>query len=609
MPFAPIPYLRGRRQLTRVFAHLAQAAQPHLRVSRRINLASRLVSRMGATSQPVFDVIVIGAGMSGLACAAKLLNHASFSQSDTSTRKRKTLAVLEARDRIGGRIGSVHVGGARLDTGANWIHGVGDKDGPLGVNPLVDILPEKKFRELSSTVLFHTPSATDSMEDEVVVREAEMDGEWVSVERTSSNTTEQDRDLVIPAKDSAFMYHSLWTLIGSLHERAAAGKADDAKNTSLLDAIRDDDRFKKAFDSVPRKYHETLAALPQFIENMEAGPLASESSPTKTDASLGLLEFAIEDFDGEQVFLRDGYTAVVEEVGREIVDQGHLKLRTEVESIEWSGEHAKIRSTNGVEYRAKTVVCTLPLGVLQHHLTRTAGALKPLFLPALPTEKVDAIQQLGFGTLDKVFLVYDKSWWTESPWCDIIKKGLSDQPFPEDPDSVSKATERSDEPDVLGGLTDELPGLVIGADGSVRSGARLLSLINLHTLTGFPVLSCFVSCANALHMETLSDDDAGALVGRALARWLGDAPPAPRAVHVTRWAQDEYSRGSYSHMIAGLSETRHRDMCGQHIVGAQGAVVRFAGEHTSHNHFATVHGALLSGWREAEAMLAEDEKQ
>jgi phytoene dehydrogenase-like protein len=57
-----------------------------------------------------YDTIIIGAGMSGLACAAKLSEHPSYQNG-------KRLLVLEARDRIGGRIGSVHVNGNRLDTG------------------------------------------------------------------------------------------------------------------------------------------------------------------------------------------------------------------------------------------------------------------------------------------------------------------------------------------------------------------------------------------------------------------------------------------------------------------------------------------------------------
>ena len=36
----------------------------------------------------------------------------------------------------------------------------------------------------------------------------------------------------------------------------------------------------------------------------------------------------------------------------------------------------------------------------------------------------------------------------------------------------------------------------------------------------------------------------------------------------------------------------------------RGGEVRFAGEHTSSNHFATAHGALISGWREADAIIA-----
>ena len=63
-----------------------------------------------------FDVIVVGAGISGLA-AAKEIQDAG-----------KSVVILEARDRIGGRITSVPlqtVPGGVVDIGAAWIHGVG----------------------------------------------------------------------------------------------------------------------------------------------------------------------------------------------------------------------------------------------------------------------------------------------------------------------------------------------------------------------------------------------------------------------------------------------------------------------------------------------------
>jgi polyamine oxidase len=57
------------------------------------------------------DVIVVGAGIAGLAAARELV------------RKGATVVVLEARDRIGGRIHTETVGGEVVDLGATWIHG------------------------------------------------------------------------------------------------------------------------------------------------------------------------------------------------------------------------------------------------------------------------------------------------------------------------------------------------------------------------------------------------------------------------------------------------------------------------------------------------------
>ena len=59
-----------------------------------------------------YDVIVIGAGVSGLACAQKLQQAG------------QNVLVLEAKERIGGRIHSVQYQQNILDLGASWIHGI-----------------------------------------------------------------------------------------------------------------------------------------------------------------------------------------------------------------------------------------------------------------------------------------------------------------------------------------------------------------------------------------------------------------------------------------------------------------------------------------------------
>ena len=61
-----------------------------------------------------FDTIVVGAGVAGLA-AARLL-----------AQDGRRVVVLEARDRVGGRVWTDRSNGSPTDLGASWIHGITD---------------------------------------------------------------------------------------------------------------------------------------------------------------------------------------------------------------------------------------------------------------------------------------------------------------------------------------------------------------------------------------------------------------------------------------------------------------------------------------------------
>lgn len=533
-----------------------------------------------------FDTIVIGAGVSGLACARRLFQHDRW-------RRAQGLCVLEARDRIGGRVEAVDVRGCRLDTGANWIHGVGTEERP---NPLMSILPDKRVRKLSGSVVFRPANDPAARSDD------DSDG-WVHVSSPrppATSPTMSTKDLVIPSKIAGNLTAAMWGTVGALHELAYETSADECKRKTVLEAISQTPAFKDAFNSLPPQYHSALRALPQFVENMEAAPLNTTSAEHEQDApGMSLLEFKIDDFDGEQVFLQDGYAAVAQELGKDLVDAGLVRKGVEVESIEWNSDPIKVVTSEGT-HTATDVVCTIPLGVLKERQ-------QDLFQPPLPPEYSEAIENLGFGTLDKIFLVYPHAWWSEEPYKSIIQKGISRSPVTAEEANERNGAERAskDEPDFFIGFTNALAGIEIHGDGTVSNGARTLSLTNLHSLTGFPVISSFISCANAKHVEGLSDHEAGELIHSELTSWFGREPPRPDAVHVTRWATDRLSKGSYSHMIAGLSERKHREQFQQPLKNGYGWILSFAGEHTSSDHFATVHGALISGWDAADALIED----
>ena len=62
--------------------------------------------------------------------------------------------------------------------------------------------------------------------------------------------------------------------------------------------------------------------------------------------------------------------------------------------MHYFGDHVKVQTSGGETFRADKVIVTVPLGLLK------ADGIA--FRPPLPEKKLDAIQSLGAGIIEKV---------------------------------------------------------------------------------------------------------------------------------------------------------------------------------------------------------------
>ena len=86
---------------------------------------------------------------------------------------------------------------------------------------------------------------------------------------------------------------------------------------------------------------------------------------------------------------------------------------------------------------------------------------------------------------------------------------------------------------------------------------------------------------------------------QTLQKIYGKTIPDPKDYLMTRWNADPYAKGSYSFIGVGAS-IKDYDELAKPVANR----LFFAGEATSSQYAATVHGAFLSGEREAKNIMS-----
>ena len=105
----------------------------------------------------------------------------------------------------------------------------------------------------------------------------------------------------------------------------------------------------------------------------------------------------------ENLFCAGTYAKILDSIAASALKNADLKLNTKVTRIETSSAKVKVVTDKGVEEEFDEVVMTAPLGFLKQN--------KHIFVPPLPQGMAQAIDAIGYGSLEKVedsLLLFDE---------------------------------------------------------------------------------------------------------------------------------------------------------------------------------------------------------
>jgi len=303
-------------------------------------------------------IIVIGAGVAGLAAARQAQHQCGFATT--------AVTVLEARDRVGGRIWSDRFSdGTVIDLGAQWVHGVCPE------HPIASLAKDHpEWGELVET-------DWESCPDFQLGTSAEMPEEW--------------------REKSEELFEQTWSLMESSRcEKEDSARRPGEKDLPLWDGLQQ--LGCADFDWSRLTEQEQFLLRWRWARETEwiyAAPM-EELSFRWWDDDL--------EFEGPDCVWPKGYTGFMCWLSEGLDIRLGMRAVAVVQQTNGVAVHC-LKDGKAIVEHANLVIVALPLGVLK------TGKVQ--FVPPLSAEKNKSIHAVGMGLLNKVALRFDERFWPD----------------------------------------------------------------------------------------------------------------------------------------------------------------------------------------------------
>ncbi|XP_072304213.1 lysine-specific histone demethylase 2 [Eucyclogobius newberryi] len=287
------------------------------------------------------NVIIIGAGASGLAAARQLHNFGT------------QVVVLEARERVGGRVWDNASMGVTVGHGAQIVNGC--------VNNPIALMCEQMGIKMHKL------------------------GERCDLFQEGGQVTDQSID-----KRMDFHFNAILDVVSEWRKDKSQNQ-----DTPLGEKVQE---VKKNFlQDSGMQFSDLEEKVLQFhLSNLEfaCGSPLGQVSARSWDHN----EFFAQ-FSGDHTLLTKGYSVLLHKLAEGL----DIRTKCPVKSIDYSGDHVKVTSANGSQWTAQKVLVTVPLTLLQKNFIQ--------FNPPLSERKMKAIHSLGAGIIEKVALKFPFRFW------------------------------------------------------------------------------------------------------------------------------------------------------------------------------------------------------